>query len=194
MHKISVVVLATILAANTAYAESERLSGDPKDEGFFIYAGLDAYSKSNIKINIADLVSDSVSYHGHFGNYSIGAGYNTGAFALSANMAGFDIDDFRMQNLTARLELPILPFETTPFIMGELGIGHISYDDELLDISELAFTYGLGLGARIWLYDGLSLKVNWLHTWARFDFDALDVPTTLKGRRHAVTIGLEYIF
>ena len=190
MHKLamSVAGLLAVGAAQSAYADIED------HEGFCIYAAMDSYSKTNVKLNIDNTISVSDSFHGRFGDYNIGAGYFGGVFSISGNFAGMDIDDARMQRITARVEMLLIPLDFAPFIVADIGLAHVSYTDELFDINEMAFTYAAGFGLRARIYDGLSAKATVLYSRARFDFDVMDVETTLRGRRTSVELGLEYVF
>lgn len=194
MNKIIAVAAATTIAVGgvqSAYAEFD----DHDVSGIFIYAGMDMYSKNHIKLNIADAISVSDSIKGDFGDYNIGIGYMAGVFSMSANFAGMDIDDVRMQRMTARLEMRLVPFYFAPFVFGDIGLAHIGYDDEYMDISKHGFTYGTGFGLRAGISDELTIKATMSYSWARFNLDVIeDIDIKLNGRRTSIEIGLEYLF
>ena len=164
--------------------------GDDDAPKWFVTVGTDVYARTRLWVEMLG-VSVTEKYHDTFSGYAIGAGRDWGVVSLGAYMTAFDIDEARIQNVTARATMDIFPIENLPYIAAELGMAQINSDL----LVERAFSYGWGLGWRMELIEGVFVDITGIYNRARFRFDFVDdVPMRLDAGRWTVMLGVGIAF
>ena len=153
---------------------------------WFVTVGTDVWAKTRVRADVLG-ISVSEKYNDAWSGFSIGAGRQWGPVSLGGYLTAFDIDAARIQNVTLRATMDILPIETLPCVIGELGFAQINSDL----LVERAFSYGWGIGWRMQLIEGFFVDITGIYNDARFKFDIVEgIPMRLNANRWTVMMGV----
>ena len=163
---------------------------DHRSAKWFVTVGTDVWAKTRVRADVLG-ISASEKYNDAWSGFTIGAGRQWGGVSLGAYLTAFDIDAARVQNVTLRATLDILPIENLPCVIGELGFAQINSDL----LVERAFSYGWGLGWRMQLIEGFFVDITGIYNDARFKFDIVEgIPMRLNANRWTVMMGVGVMF
>ena len=193
MRKTAVALIITAVSG-AAYADdiivkNTTCETEYSDANFYISTGFDIHAKTRAKIDVMGYkFSETQKYKNDAPN--IAAGIDFYGIGLGANLSWRDADGMRMRNITSVLEIPILPFGTTPYAIGEIGVTDVKIDE----FHDRAFMYGGGVGMRINVSDNTFIKIYEIWSRSRLGDSIEEVPIKISARHRRVGAALGYLF
>ncbi|MBD5391577.1 hypothetical protein HDR66_02100 [bacterium] len=183
------VAMADEIIIENSECESERKS----DNLFYISAGLDINARTRETISVMGYrFHEKQKYKLDAPNVSFGIDWDDNVIGVNINMR--EMPWGRMRNITSVIELPILPFDTTPYMVGEAGVSDIKLTVADVCFRDRAFLYGGGIGLRINTSDNTFIKFYNIWSRAHFRDRVYDTPVKIYANHRRFGLSVGYTF
>lgn len=189
VHKCVAVVCVALYCGAAVATES-------KDTGWFVTAGLNAYSKNNIHYDIADIISGHKSMRDDNCGYNLSVGYDWEWIATELAFNRVRVSDANAVAITGRVTMPIFPLENLPYVGMEYGMVGARYTDYEYSISvhDEAKTVGVLVGLRYKITESFFINTLWQYNTFKMHVDVYDVPGKFLVRRQNISLGVGWMF
>ena len=156
--------------------------------GFFVETYVDLYSNTTVKIKMPyyENIKEKTKSINDSGSFALGVDISGAQLGFIAKQIDHDDDDTSFFGL--KLDVPFIVGKVQPFISVVGGLAIIDFDD----ISESAFSYGVGGGVRYNFDEHAFAKLGLLFESVKFDFDDYDMK--MKSSALSLQFSLGYKF